>query len=395
MKIKSSMRLAIVSHKPCFESEDSPGGFKTDGGFPLQVKAITELFAETSLLVPTRKIKVEKKGMTSLSGHCLKVIPLSFSKGEGLFRKLYFPVWLLVNGRKIWREIRRADAVHAPIPGDVGTIGIFIALFLGKPMFVRHCGNWLVQRTIAERFWKWTMEHFAGGQNVMFATGGTGNAPSEKNLEIKWIFSTSLGRDHIESAEVRSFPADGKIRLVTACRLEERKGVDVVIDSLALLKKQFPDATLDIVGGGSLEWSLKEQSKALGLNESVIFHGKVEQTKVVEIMKRSHVFCFPTSASEGFPKVVIEALASGLPVVTTKVSVLPMLIGDRCGVLIEHPTGDEVARAVEGILSDDASYTEYSRSAISTAQQYSLESWRDFIGENLRTAWKVSSLSSG
>jgi glycosyltransferase involved in cell wall biosynthesis len=387
------MRLAIVSHKLCWKSENSQSGYATDGGFPLQIKAISELFTQTEVLIPCEG-SINNNGLSPLVGKNLEVSPLSVPKGIGLKRKFDIPFWLLRNGRIIWGEIRKADAVHAPIPGDVGTIGMLFALLLRKPLFVRHCGNWLVQRTVAEHFWKWSMEYFAGGRNVMFATGGTEESPSTRNSHIKWIFSTSLNRENIERAVVRNYPTNGKIKLITACRLEDRKGVDIVIESLPLILKRFPKVSLDVVGGGSLQNKLKEQAENLGLTKNINFHGKVAQTKVIELMKQAHIFCFPTSASEGFPKVVIEALACGLPVVTTKVSVLPQLIGNNCGVLLNKPTPENVAKGIEEILVDEITYNQFSANAIETAKQYSLENWRDFIGENLRRSWNVSSLSS-
>ena len=387
------MRLVVVSHKICWNSPDAPDFYQTDGGFPLQIKAISELFDETKIVVPCEK-SPNKNGVSPIKGRRVKVCPLSMPTGEDFRRKLNIPFWLLKNGLIIWREIKAADAVHAPVPGDVGTIGMLIALLLRKPLFVRHCGNWLVQRTAAEAFWKWTMEQFAGGRNVMMATGGDAAAPSEKNANIKWIFSTSLSQNEIGSAAPREFPADGKLKLIIACRQEQRKGTDVVIESLPLILAKFPDATLDVVGGGSLLEKLKARARDLKLENRIVFHGKVEHSRVVELMKQAHVFCYPTSASEGFPKVVLEALAAGLPVVTTRVSVLPHLVGAGCGVLLNAPNAEELAAAVAEICADVGRYNQMSVCAIRAAQNYSLENWRDFIGENLRTAWQVSSLSS-
>lgn len=387
------MRLVVISHKICWKSEETLSGFVTDGGFPVQMRAISDLFSETRVIIPCAS-SAAPNGLSPLAGSGMKVVPLSVPRGENLRRKINMVTWLLKNSLIIWREVRRADAVHTPIPGDVGTIGMLFALLLRKPLFVRHCGNWLVQKTTAEHFWKWSMEYFAGGRNVMFATGGNEKNPSAKNSNIKWIFSTSIKRDKLEKGVARDYPKDGRLKLITACRLEEKKGVNVVIESLPLILQQFPEATLDVVGGGSLEQKLKEQADNLGLNGKIKFHGKVKQAHVTEMMKRAHIFCFPTSASEGFPKVVIEALASGLPVITTKVSVLPQLIGNGCGVLLNKPTSENIAEAVQGILSDEGYYHQLSTKAIETAKQYSLENWQDFIRENLRQAWKVSSLSS-
>ena len=388
------MRLALVSHKICWKSAESPSGYATDGGFPLQVEAISELFDETRVLVPCLSSSVPK-GLSPLTGNNLHIVPLDVPSGENLRRKLNMLPWAIKNSSVIWRETRKADAIHAPIPGDVGTIGMLLAMLLRKPLFVRHCGNWMVQKTLAEDFWKWSMERFAGGRNVMFATGGDSVSPSETNPNIKWIFSTSLRQRDLNDSVTRELPGDGAVRLITACRLEEKKGVDVVIESMQLILEKFPKAFLDVVGDGSLLPKLREQVRRLGIKDKVNFHGKVTPSKVVELMKASHVFCFPTSASEGFPKVVLEAMASGLPVITTKVSVLPELVGGSgCGILLDAPTAGNLADAVKTICSDPVAYRQISSNTVKTASQYSLENWRDFIGENLRKAWNVESLSS-
>ncbi len=386
------MHLAVISHKICRKSGISPSGFATDGGFPRQMEAISELFDSTKIIVPVERSK-DENGLSPLVGKNVKIRKLSVPKGAGLRRKLDIPFWLARDGKIIWQEIKRADAVHALIPGDVGTIGLLFALLQRKPLFVRHCGNWLVQRTAAEKFWKWLIEKFAGGRNLMLATGGANRAPSEKNPNVKWIFSTSLREKEIAAAKPRSLTNDGKIKLLIACRQEPRKGTSILIESLPLILENFPNASLDVVGGGSLLDDLKVQAKILGIEQKIIFHGKIEQAKVIELMKRAHVFCFPTSASEGFPKVVLEALACGLPVVTTKVSVLPQLITGENGFLLDEPSPHNLAKAVEKICFDAKQYKKMSERAIETAREYSLENWRDRIGDHLRQTWNVASLS--
>ncbi len=388
------MRLAVVSHKLVWNSTGSPSGYATDGGFPFQIEVISELFDETKLVVPSDQ-RSTAVGLAPIIGRELQVVGLSVPIGRGLRRKLGMPVWLIKNGPIIWKEVRRADAVHTPIPGDVGTIGMIFALILRKPLVVRHCGNWFVQRTVAERFWKWSMEFFGGGKNVMFATGGSSEAPSQRNPNLKWIFSTSLRREQMAHSEPRTLPSDGKIRLMIACRQEERKGTDVVIASMPAIQEAFPGTSLDVVGDGSLLLSLKQQVANLGLEDSVRFHGKLEHSKVMDLFGQAHLFCYPTSASEGFPKVVLEALASGIPVITTRVSVLPQLIGNGCGVLLNAPSSAELTAAMSGVCTDKERYTVMSKRALEVARQYCLEDWRDYIGKVLCEAWQVNSLSGG
>ncbi len=386
------MNLAVISHKLCWASANSPTGYSTDGGFPFQIGAISELFEKTTVVVPCASRA--SQGLAPLKGRDMKVVALSTPSGKGLRRKLRFPIWLLKNGKTIWREVRNADAVHAPIPGDVGTIGMICALLQRKPLFVRHCGNWLVQRTLAERFWKWSMEFFGGGRNVMFATGGGLEGPSKSNPSVKWIFSTSLRRSQMEGIIPNVLPADGRIRLVIASRQEERKGTDVAIEGMKAVLNVFPNATLDVVGDGSLLPKLKDLASELDLSRSVTFHGKLEHSELLKVFGQGHVFCYPTTASEGFPKVVLEALACGMPVITTRVSVLPELIGNGCGSLLDSATPEEVASAVINLCSDNVRYGEMSDRAIEVSKRYCLEDWRDLIGASLSDAWGVDRLSS-
>jgi glycosyltransferase involved in cell wall biosynthesis len=381
------VKLVVFSHKPCWRCAASPSGFATNGGFPFQMQAIAELFDQTTLVVPCYPI-ASQAGEIPLAGSRLRIAPLHPPMGTGARRKALFPLWLLRNSARLLREFFAADAVHAPIPGDVGTVGMVLALLFRKPLCVRHCGNWFIQETPAERFWKWFMERFGGGRNVMLATGGAPEPPSAQNPAVRWIFSTSLTERQLKtSAALRQAPEPGRARLIIVCRQEKRKGTGVVIESLPLLLKDLPNVTLDVVGGGSALASFRELAAQLGVKDRVRFHGPVGHEQVIQILREADLFCYPTTASEGFPKSVLEALACGLPVMTTRVSVLPTLLSNGCGALIDEPTPTAMAKAVREIATDPKRYLVMSSTALETARQFSMERWRDTIGEQLRSAW--------
>lgn len=227
----------------------------------------------------------------------------------------------------------------------------------------------------------------------MFATGGAPGPPSIRNPNVEWVFSSSLRQDQLQDRPSRSLPEDGHFRIAIACRLEPRKGADIVIQSMPMILQEFPKATLDVIGDGSELAALRKLSESLEVGAAVQFHGKLSQKAVLEVLQYSHVFCFPTSASEGFPKAVLEALAVGLPVVTTRVSVLPELIQCGCGLLVDEPDPTKLAEAVGRLLSDGRLYSEMSLRARITAKQYSLENWQKQIGGKLRKSWSVESLA--
>jgi glycosyltransferase involved in cell wall biosynthesis len=381
------VRLVIVSHKPCWPSAASPTGYATDGGFPMQVRALSELFDSTTLAVPCDPPS-DDRGALPLVGRNLSVLPLSPPRGRRLWRKLGMPLWLAGNGWRLRRAIRAADAVHAIIPGDVGTLGMLLAARMGKPLFVRHCGNWTAPRTIAEHFWRRYMERHAGGRNVMLATGGSDQPPSERNAAVRWIFSTSMTEQELASSAAPNGRA-GRLprRLIIVCRQEKRKGTDVLLRSLRLLLKDLPDTALDVVGDGGELLALRALAEELGIGPRVVFHGRVEHEEVIRLLHEADLFCYPTTASEGFPKVVVEALACGVPVVTNPVSVLPRLLSDGAGLIVDETTPEKFAQAAREVLTDAKRYHTMSAQARETARRYSLEHWRDTIGGLLESAW--------
>lgn len=380
------MRLLVISHKPLWRSPASPSGYATDGGFPMQMEALSELFDEIRVAAPCVG-NGPRDGEAPLRGRNLSVAPLTAPAGRGLLRKAGFPFWLARNAPRLLVEILRAGAVHTPVPGDVGTVGMLLAPLLRRRLFVRHCGNWFVRETRAQRFWPRWMERLGGARHVMLATGGHPQPPSRDNPSIGWIFSTSLRERELASGAPREAPPADPLKVVIACRQEPRKGTATVLEALPAIAAGRPGVHLDVVGDGSGLPSFRDLAARLGVASRVTFHGKVAHARVLEILRAGDLFVYPTRASEGFPKVVLEALAAGMPVLTTRVSVLPELIADGCGVLLDDDRPETLARAVLELVDEPARYRAMSHRAVETARRYSLERWRDEIGGRLREAW--------
>ena len=202
---------------------------------------------------------------------------------------------------------------------------------------------------------------------------------------MRWIFSTTLTESELKSVRRNRQREPGRARLIIVCRQDGGKGTEVLIDALPLVARVFPDVTLSVVGDGTGLQDLKARAHHLGVADRVCFHGAVDHDTVIRLLHDADVFCYPTS-TEGFPKVVLEALACGLPIVTTKVSVLPHLV-NGCGVLLDSVSPRGVADAIQMSLSDPEHYEALSSLATRRAGDYSLERWRDTIGELLRASW--------
>ncbi len=209
-----------------------------------------------------------------------------------------------------------------------------VALIQRKPLFVRHCGIWGITRTLADRFQFWLLQNIAGGSNVVLATGGRDTSPSQKNPNIKWIFSTTLSEKELSNLPIAECWQPGEeIKLVTVSRLSPSKNTESIILAMQLLQTQNPQISLSIIGDGEVRIKLEELTQKLNLSGKVVFWGNLPHDQVMDMLTRSHIFVFPT-LSEGFPKAVIEAMACGLPIIASNVSVLPRLV-QGCGIILK------------------------------------------------------------
>ena len=172
------MRAVTIYHKQCWGSPTSDLAYFTVGGFPFQIFAIADIFTETRLMVCLQSSE-RPPNATALSAPRLEVTPFPASISSDLRRKIAFLTWLPRYLGPLWRSVKRAEAVHALVPGDLGLIGTILALTQRKRLFVRHCGTWGVPVTLTDRYLQWLLQHIARGRNVVMATGGGEQPPSK------------------------------------------------------------------------------------------------------------------------------------------------------------------------------------------------------------------------
>jgi glycosyltransferase involved in cell wall biosynthesis len=145
------------------------------------------------------------------------------------------------------------------------------------------------------------------------------------------------------------FPGDdahrGPLRLLNVASLDEKKRQLDLLDAVAALRV---DATLDIAGEGELEAELRRRAHVLGLGERVRFLGPQSQAQVAQRMREADVFVL-SSRFENLPVVLLEALASGLPIVATRVGGVPEIVDERAGVLVAPGEPVALARAIEAV----------------------------------------------
>jgi colanic acid/amylovoran biosynthesis glycosyltransferase len=148
----------------------------------------------------------------------------------------------------------------------------------------------------------------------------------------------------------------GPVEILTVARLVEKKGIRVALQALADLRARRPDLALRyrVIGDGPLAEPLRDLVSRLGLRDVVEFAGARPTPEVMKAMDRAHLYLLP-SLMEQAGYVLLEAQASGLPIIATRVGGVPEMVQEgRSAILV--PPGD--AAAVSGALERLASRPE-------------------------------------
>lgn len=177
---------------------------------------------------------------------------------------------------------------------------------------------------------------------------------------------------------VRRYGLAGKEVLLYVGRVAGNKRVDLLVDALAKVKAQRPNAVLLIVGDNDSNAAFAEMTgkirariRQLGLENDVIFTGRVD-----EVSPYYHLAALYVSASfhEGFGVPLVEAMASGVPIVTTNAGAQPWVLGDA-GIQVTPGDTDELAAQIIKVLNDDSLYGELVQRGLQRAVDFSLEAY--------------------
>ncbi|MDL0120430.1 glycosyltransferase [Halobacterium salinarum] len=162
----------------------------------------------------------------------------------------------------------------------------------------------------------------------------------------------------------RQLPEAGPVKILTVARLVEKKGVEYAIDAVSEVADEH-DVEYIIAGDGPLRESLER--RASDIDELVSFRGWVDSEEVQELMSESHIFMLPsvTASSgdkEGTPTALLEAQASGLPVISTRHAGIPAIVQDGdTGILVPERNSGSLADAISELIGRGGEWPAFGR----------------------------------
>jgi 1,2-diacylglycerol 3-alpha-glucosyltransferase len=344
--------------------------------YPPQINGVS-IFAELSSRALTKRgheVKV-------FSPASLPSMPFWGYPGERMVIPLGFS---LLNVHKFMPDI-----IHTHTPFGVGWEAIYAATILGVPVVGTHhtfYDHYLkhvhLENELSKKMsWIYTVTYYNRCDAVTTPSKSLGKTLADNGLKRPmYVVPNCIDTDLFVPSEKKK---KGN-RFIYMGRLGYEKSIDVAINAFAILKKDLDAARFSIVGDGPERKDLEDLVSRLGLGDSVTFCGVKRGADLAEALREADIF-LTASASENMPLSVLEAMASGLPVVGARSLGIPEIVRDGGnGLLFEPGNASDMAEKMRTLLGDAGMKEKFSEASRAFAMDFSM----DRIGEMLEEVYE-------
>lgn len=331
--------------------------------------------------ISARAYKVAQSGGEAVTGPRASFIKLGDYRGFRQFAK-QVPGMLA----KLWQLAGRKEPVLAYLPGTLPTIFGFMRVLRGRPLFALVVADPADQlgagamhhplrrpvRALFIRSLRYLLQRSSAAMYVTrsylqkrypVASDAAGFATSDVFLPDSAFVKEARGAD--------SFRSPRKTLVYVAMMAQAYKGHDILLHAVKRCRDQGIDVGVTLVGDGPLRPSLEALAADLGISESVTFAGKVRHgADLSRHLDGAHLFVMPSRA-EGLPRALVEAMARGLPAISTEVGGVSELLGPQC--LVQPEDVEGLALKLEQVLPSAETLASMSAANLAVARDYSAE----------------------
>ena len=376
--------LVVVSHVVHYRHA---GQLWAYGPYAREIDIWADLFPAVSIAAPCRD--------AAPPGDC---IPFSRSNigiepqvevgGDTVAAKIRIAAALPSMVVRLCRALVRADAVHVRCPGGLGLMGVILAPLFSRHLVAKYAGQWngfdgepwtgrLERRLLRSRWWR--------GPVTVY-----GDWPEEP-AHIVPFFTSMMTTEQITGASegVGRKQLGQPLRVLYSGVLEPRKRVNVLLEAVAIALDQGLGVEVAVVGDGPQRAALGEQAARLGIESSVTFVGPLPFDRALDWYRWAHCLVLPSRHSEGWPKVVAEAMTHGVLCLAVAHGQVPAMLRDDRGILLEDGSPEEIAAALVRTAGNPAAYETTTRRAAQWASGYSLEGLRWALAALLNERWDL------
>lgn len=341
------MKLLIISHTEHYKSDN--GKIVGWGPTLTEINFLATVFDEIYHLAVFKDVKAPPSALPYTSEN-IYFIPLKATGGEYLYQKFDI-IWNApATIFKVFQLLKKVDVFQLRTPTGIGVYLIpLLTLFTKKKGWYKYAGNWVqINAPFGYALQRW----FLKNQQRKVTINGKWDDQQQQFFTFENPCLTELQR---EEGELLISQKEFK-KPYTFCfagRLEDAKGVTRILNAFSNIKHKESVQEIHFVGDGIQMKAYKAMAEKMKI--PVQFHGFLSFYDVFEIYKKSHFFLLPSSASEGFPKVIAEAMNFGcIPIVSSVSSIGQYVKQHENGYIVEPNTADTLTNIIDDILDCDS-----------------------------------------
>ncbi len=281
---------------------------------------------------------------------------------------------------RLFKAMRNADHIHLRCPGNIGLLGAIVQIvFPSKLKTAKYAGNWDPK---AKQPWSYTLQKkilsntfLTKNMNVLVY----GNWPGQSK-NITSFFTASYQKSAIPEINTLTYVAPYKMIFVGS--LSPGKRPMYALEFIKKCLESAIDISLDFYGEGNQREAIEKYIKNHKLENNVTLHGNQNATVIREAYLNSHFLILP-SKSEGWPKVIAEAMFWGVIPLGTSISCVPwMLDHGKRGVLVSLDLEKDVTAFAKAI-SNPSKLQMMSHASQEWSHQYTLDQFEEAIKQFL------------
>ena len=370
------MRLLVISHTPHYYRQGQLVGW---GPTVRELDALSDLCTELVHLAPVHDDPAPASALSYTSAS-VRLEPVPAVGGPSLRDK--WQIVRLIPGylRAMRAALAGADAVQVRCPANISLIAILYLTLRRQPpiRWVKYAGNWQPEGPdpLAYRFQRWWLRR--GWQGGMVTVNGRW---PHQPAHITSFFNPSLSQTEIKAAQEATSQKclTAPLRLLFVGRVETAKGIEQSLRITAALRAAV---RLDIVGDGPERVDFEQQADCLGIGHLVQFHGWLPRPKLNQFYREAHFILLPSLASEGWPKVLSEAMAYGVVPLASNISAIPQILAE-IGSGKTHPAHEVAAftRSICDYLGSPDRWQQESLAGKQAAYKFTYEAYVQAVSD--------------
>jgi len=370
------MRFLIVSHAQHFNSHGETYSY---GPYVKEMNIWLKHVDEVEIIAPITERAPSIIDQAYIKKITLTSIPeISLISVFQIIRALFFAPLIMF---RIYKGMKRADHIHLRCPGNIGLLGCMVQiLFPSKPKTAKYAGNWDPdsKQPWSYKFQKYILSNTFLTKKIKVLVYGNWQNQSKN---IVPFFTASYTNADKQEVPLRKY--DLPLRFLFVGSLTKGKRPLYAIKLVKGLMNAGYPSEIHVYGNGIVNEEIENYIKENKLQELVYIHGAQSSQVIEEAYKKTHFLILP-SKSEGWPKVVAEAMWWGVIPIVTSVSCVPWMLGNGSrGILIKGKFKKDIKR-IEGDLKNKNALRTKSHKAQLWSRQFTLDRFENEIAKFLK-----------